>query len=510
MRVVQNPQRQFGQVDIADIKIDLKSRDDIPHILLGLKHIYTEPKLHDEVFDILKKIRPKRRGKDLDKEERDQPADITKGRPGMEQWTILVLGVLRLGLNTDYDRVHELANQHQTVRKILGHGDWSDEKQYSLQSLKENLRLFTPEILDEINQAVIRSGHTLVKKSPNSGEIDIDKLDAKADSFVVKTDVHFPTDFNLLLDAIKTTIRESVVLAERFQLSGWRQHQYRYRTIKSQYRLIQKTRHSNSKKEEVKAAKEAELEEQCLIYLQQALDIRDQALKTFNEAEELGAMPIETARLVEFIGYLQMLEDQIYRRICLNEKIPHNEKIFSLYEPHTEWISKGKAGVPVELGLRVCIVEDQHRFVLHHQVMQQQTDDKIAVSITQETLHRYPSLRSMSFDKGFHSPSNQKELAAIIEQVTLPKKGRRNLSEQEREQNELFQQQRRQHSAVESAINALEHNGLDVCPDHGIEGFQRYISLAVVSRNIKRMGAIIRQQEIEKEQRRRGPYKKAA
>jgi transposase, IS5 family len=170
MRVVKNPQRQFGQVDIADIKINLKSRDDIPHILLGLQYIYTESKLHDEVFDILKKITPKRRGKDLDEEERYQLADVTKGRPGMEQWTILVLGVLRLGLNTDYDRIHELANQHQTIRTMLGHGDWSDEKQYSLQSLKENLRLFTPEILDEVNQAVIRSGHTLVKKAQILGK----------------------------------------------------------------------------------------------------------------------------------------------------------------------------------------------------------------------------------------------------------------------------------------------------------------------------------------------------
>ena len=169
MRMVKNPQLQFGQIDIADIEIDLKSRDDIPHILLGLQHIYTEPKLHDEVFEILKKVTPKRRGRDLNDEERNQPADSSKGRPGMEQWTILVLGVLRLGINTDYDRVHELANQHQTVRKMLGHGDWCDDKQYSLQSLKENLRLFTPEILDEINQAVIRAGHTLVKKSPNSG-----------------------------------------------------------------------------------------------------------------------------------------------------------------------------------------------------------------------------------------------------------------------------------------------------------------------------------------------------
>jgi len=53
---------------------------------------------------------------------------------------------------------------------------------------------------------------------------------------------------------------------------------------------------------------------------------------------------------------------------------------------------------------------------------------------------------------------------------------------------------------VESAINALEQNGLDRCPDHGIKGFKCYISLAVASRNIKRLGAVIRQQTLEQEQ----------
>lgn len=91
-------------------------------------------------------------------------ADATTGRPGMDQWRILVLGVLRLGLNADFDRIHELANQHSTLRQMLGHGDWSDKTQYKAQTLKDNLRLFTPELLERINQAVVDAGHVLVKK----------------------------------------------------------------------------------------------------------------------------------------------------------------------------------------------------------------------------------------------------------------------------------------------------------------------------------------------------------
>lgn len=85
----------------------------------------------------------------------------------MEQWKILVLGVLRLGLDVDYDRIQELANQHKTIRQMLGHSDWLDEHRYELQTIRDNVSLFTPEILDRINQAVVHAGHQALKTPKN-------------------------------------------------------------------------------------------------------------------------------------------------------------------------------------------------------------------------------------------------------------------------------------------------------------------------------------------------------
>ena len=85
---------------------------------------------------------------------------------------------------------------------------------------------------------------------------------------------------------------------------------------------------------------------------------------------------------------------QIDRRVLQGERIPHEEKVFSLFQPHTEWISKGKAGVPVELGLRVCVMEDRDRFILHHQVMEKRTDDQAAMSMVDETRERFPTFRT--------------------------------------------------------------------------------------------------------------------
>ncbi len=151
MRQAKYPQLRMGETPIAKIKINLKSRDDIPPLLLGLQHIYTTLALREKVFAILEElINP---GKDK-----------RNGRPGMELWKILVLGVLRLNLNWDYDRLVEMGNNHKTIRFMLGHSSFDDDYEYKLQTVKDNVSLLTPEILDAINVVVVASGHCFVKK----------------------------------------------------------------------------------------------------------------------------------------------------------------------------------------------------------------------------------------------------------------------------------------------------------------------------------------------------------
>ena len=132
MRTVKSPQMQIGQTDIADIFIDVTSRDDIPMILLGLQHIYTTEPLRKKVFKILEEVIPH---KETDNRANPIAVDANKGRPGMDQWCILVLGTLRLGPGADYDRIQELANQHRTLRMMLGHGLFTNDKDYRLQTL---------------------------------------------------------------------------------------------------------------------------------------------------------------------------------------------------------------------------------------------------------------------------------------------------------------------------------------------------------------------------------------
>ena len=493
MRSVFHSQLNLGEEDIAKIKLDPKSRDDIPQLLSGLQYIYTHTDVRQTVFKILEEVVPCRVGKD-----KNDKASTDKGRPGMEQWRILVLGTLRLGLNADYDRIHELANQHSTVRQMLGHGFADYKDQYHLQTIKDNLCLFTPELLDRINQEVVRAGHILLKKN----EVN---LSGRCDSFVVKTDVHFPTDINLLFDSTRKTIEECVQLCEINNITGWRQGQHNIKTFKKQYRIIQKQKHSTSKDEAKKLAYEGIVKKSHESYINQATAFLKRAGVTRQAVlTQSTELLVSVKDLDGYIAHAERQIDQIRRRVIEDIVIPHEEKVFSIFQPHTEWISKVKAGVPVELGLRVCILEDRNGFILHHRVMENETDDKVAVTMIAQAKERFPRLTLCSFDKGFHSPQNQTDLKTELDTVVLPKKGRLSTIDKERESAAEFVEARQQHSGVESAINALGVHGLDMCRDHGIHGFKRYVALAVLARNIQRLGAIVRSLAANK----RGPYNK--
>ena len=338
-----------------------------------------------------------------------------------------------------------------------------------------------------------------------------ESLKARADSFVVKTDVHFPTDTNLLWDAIRKILELCATHCKALGLTEWRQSAYHWRCFKKNYRALQKLKHSTSKDEAKRQAKQTQINVAYQTYIEQADLYVQRARATSQRLNRAHGVPtVLLADLDTYLAHAERQIDQIRRRILLGEKIPHTEKVFSLFQPHTEWISKGKAGVPVELGVRVAVVEDQHRFILHHQVMEKTTDDQVAVTLAEQTQARFSALQAMSFDKGFHSPGNQLELAQRLENVILPKKGRLSEADKARESDPEFGRLRRQHSAVESAINALGVHGLHRCPDDGITGFKRYVALAIVARNIQRLGAVIREQEQQAAKRRRGSYKKAA
>ena len=284
----------------------------------------------------------------------------------------------------------------------------------------------------------------------------------------------------------------SAKLGERHGLTLWRQSEFNLHQIKRLYRATQKaarSKHRQSSTDEGAAIDKRSVEA-YESYLKRAQELIAKVEMTLPLVDVGNPVDLfQVADIERFLEHARRQIDQITRRVLHGHKIPHQEKVFSLFQEHTEWIVKGKAGVPVELGVMVAIVEDQHGFILHHQVMEKKSDSEIAIQIIKDTQDRFPNFKACSFDKGFHSPKNQEELRERLDLCALPKKGKLNKAEISRENHPDFIAARRQHSAVESCINALQVHGLRKCRDNGIHGFKRYVALAVVARNIQKLGA---------------------
>ena len=210
-------------------------------------------------------------------------------------------------------------------------------------------------------------------------------------------------------------------------------------------------------------------------YLQLAKDLKlrcEALLETPPVAADKETMPlILHVGLIRYVTYVTKCTDQIERRLLQGETIPAAGKVYSIFEPHTEWISKGKQNKKVELGHLLLITTGQHQFIIDYKIMNGEKDATQIKPLTERLEKKCESkkINSHSFDKGFWSKDNHEILSTTaIEQVVLPKRGKHNKEDKERESSKAFKQIRNQHSAVESNINMLEHHGLNRCMDKGL------------------------------------------
>ena len=468
MRRVQYRQMRFGQVAIGDIRLDPKSRDDIPAVLKGLQYLHTDKR--EELFGLLEAhIRP--------------GTDRKVGRPGMDLWRILVLGVLKQGLGCDFDRLQDLANHHRLVRAMLAHGDSADESRYGFQTVVDNVSLPAPELLPAVGRLVVDGGHAVAGKKLGA------PLRGRCDSFAVETDVHYPTDVSLLWDAMRCAVRDTARLAKRHGVGGRRRWRHVTRGAGTLFHRVRSTRRAKGCPARVEA------------YLARCGALPGRVGATLDALASKGVPEAEWAVIRGYLEHARRQMDQVERRLLLGEAIPHEEKVFSIFEPHTRRVAKGKAGRPVEPGVPVCVLEDQYRFILHRKVLWTGGDVDAAVPMVEEARALHPDLRACGFDRGFHSPSNRARLDGLLELNALPRKGRPSRADRERESEESFAAARRQHPAVESATDALEHRGLDRVRAHGADGFERTVALSVLAANPHRLGRLLRRREFKRRRR---------
>jgi hypothetical protein len=306
---------------IEKIRLPLQSRDELPPILAGLQWIWMHPTLKTEIFALL--------------EAKILAGKQATGRTGMDLWQILVLGVVRLGLDADWDRMEHVANYDFLVRQMLGVpvAPWGEEdKRFGHQTLRDNVALLDDELLQQINARVAAAGREVFAKKAGA---PLAALEVKVDSYVLETDVHFPTDLNLLWDAG----RKCVDLIEGFRaagyaLPGWRKAKDWRRQLKNLQRTTSQIVYRGGPN------KEARVQSAVREYLAVGRALAAKVQPSLLELCDLAVDAPRWERLAYFHAMLDKHLDLVARRLLHEETIPAHEKVFSLFEPHTEWIQK--------------------------------------------------------------------------------------------------------------------------------------------------------------------------
>lgn len=477
-------QLEFGIIPISEVQINHKTRHELPPLLVGLQYAFKNKELSESLFKVL--------------EEKILYNKKKTGRKGMSLWEVMVLGLVRQTLNVDYDFLHDQANNHRELRGILGVGrsDMEKGKQYHYQTLKDNVSLLDESTLNKLNELIVKGAHDLIKKKEG---VAVMSLSIKADSFVVLSDIHFPTDLNLLWDASRKCLDLISLLRQGdMNLRGWGQQNKWYNKVRNSYREVSEIHRKKGKnyQERLSASTRKYLKVCSLLSKKVKETFEDACIYLASQGTKIEGEQLKVLRY-----YWQMLDkhiDLVKRRILLGEKIPHEEKVFSLFEPHVEWHNKGKANGKIELGHNVLAATDQYHFILYHEVYEQQVDKQRSIVIGRSIAENYTGpayhLSSISFDRNFYSGPAKQALEKLYDQVIMPKPGKKTKAQQEQETQAAYQEKRKAHSAVEANINQLEHHGLDKCPDKGMTGFKRYVAYSVLAYNIHRLGQYIMDQ----------------
>lgn len=384
--------------------------------------------------------------------------------------------------NWDYRELRERINDGYTLR---GFTQFDSQLVPKHDAFNRAFNRLTPATLEAINQAVVQAAVQL-------GLEDGKKL--RVDTTVVETNIHYPTDGTLLWDSVRTMTRLVEDLHNKLPngVQG-----FTNRTRSARRRMQQIQRMTAQQRQQQQEPKYRELLRITGQVVQNARQVVEQT-KAIGGIDVVANLVIDQLRqqITSYCDLADRVIDQTRRRVLLGEQVPSEQKVYSIFEPHTDLIKRGKVLKPVEFGHKVFLAESAQGLITDYRVLKGNPADSDHVEASlerhQQTFQHPPEW--YAGDRGFYSADNvQRCHQAEVGEVCIPQRGGKKTAEQEvLERSPAFKKAQRFRVGIEGRISVLfRGRGMKRCRAKGRERFEMLVGAAVLANNLMRIAQLV-------------------
>lgn len=410
------------------------------------------------------------------------------GRTGLSAQQVLRSLTLMRVKNWNYRELRERIADGYTLRRFTRFYSQLVPKHDAFNRAFNRL---TPATLVAINEIVVKSAVALGLENGK-------KL--RVDSTVVETDIHYPTDSGLLWDAVRVITR---LVEDLNDLLPAGVKGFTKRTRSARRRMQEIHRMSSRQRQQTKKYREL---------IRTAARVVENARNVLKKTERVRGIDLVSDIKIQAIRsqidhYCRLgnrVIDQASRRILKGEQVPNEAKIFSIFEPHTDLIKRGKARKPIEFGHKVFIAESARGLITQYRVLSGNPQDHAHVKPSLEHHKKMfgDAPEIYSADRGFYSQANTRECEhAGVLVVCIPKcGGKRSPEQRAHEKSPAFKKAQRFRAGIEGRISVLfRGRGMKRCLAEGSEHFELLVGAAVLANNLMVIARLL----LKKQQRHR-------
>jgi transposase, IS5 family len=416
------------------------------------------------------------------------------GRPGLTADQVLRSQILMRIKNWDYRELRERINDGYTLRKFTG---FYSQLVPRHNAFNQAFNRLSPSTVETLNDAVIGA-------AVDDGLEDGKKL--RADTTVVETDIHWPTDATLLWDTVRVLTRLIGRLREIVP-QDIPHFQNRKRAARKRMQKLQRMTAAQRENQQVRTYR------QLLTITQEVLTNARRTLEATARSRAntpTDVLTVEELRkdLTDYCSLGDRVVDQARRRILDGEQVPASEKLYSIFEPHTDLIKRGKINKPIEFGHKVFLAESAQGLITQYRVLDGNPSDedhvKSSLNNHQKTFGSAPDV--FATDRGFDSPDNQKICRkARIACASIPQRGGQKTAERQAfEKSPDFKNAQRFRAGIEGRISVLfRGRGMKRCLARGNDRFCVFVGVAVLANNLMKIAELLIRRDNKKKPRAR-------